>query len=199
MNLLVKNSLKQLLFSLAAVAISPITLLYLLLNVLTRSDSLFSTFSQLLSLLPGKSGTYLRAGFYRFAMTQCSPDAVISFSSLFSQRDTEIATGVYIGPQTNIGKCAIEKNVLLGSGVHVLSGKNQHNFDDLNTPIKDQGGTFEKLTIGQNSWVGNGAIIMANIGKEAVVAAGSVVTRDVNDFEIVAGNPAKVIKSRISK
>ncbi len=77
-----------------------------------------------------------------------------------------------------------------------MSGKTQHYFDDIETPIKDQGGEFEKITIGEDCWIGNGALIMANIGKKCVIGAGSVVTHDVPDYSIVAGNPAKVIKKR---
>lgn len=189
-----KNIIKQLIYTLAVLVMLPLTLIYFVLNYLLKSDSLFSSFSQLLSLLPGKLSCYLRAGFYRFSMQYCHPNARISFLALFSHRDTEIHSDVYIGPQCNIGKCKIESGVLLGSGVHIMSGKGQHNFSDLNTPIKDQGGSFEKVTIGENSWVGNGALIMANVGKRCVVAAGSVVINDIEDFTIVAGNPAKVIK-----
>jgi len=191
-----KALLKHIIFSLAALIIAPLTVLYFLLSLLCKSDALFASFAQLLSLIPGKTGSFLRTGFYRFTMKSCSPDAVVSFASLFSQKDTSISSGVYIGPQCNIGKCNIEKDVLIGSGVHILSGKNQHNFDDLTIPIKDQGGTFEKVTIGSGSWVGNGSLIMANIGEHCVVAAGSVVINDVDDYSIVAGNPAKVIKKR---
>jgi acetyltransferase-like isoleucine patch superfamily enzyme len=191
-----KALLKHIIFSLAALIIAPLTVLYFLLSLLCKSDALFASFAQLLSLIPGKTGSFLRTGFYRFTMKSCSPDAVVSFASLFSQKDTCISSGVYIGPQCNIGKCNIEKDVLIGSGVHILSGKNQHNFDDLTIPIKDQGGTFEKVTIGSGSWVGNGSLIMANIGEHCVVAAGSVVINDVDDYSIVAGNPAKVIKKR---
>ena len=189
-----KVIIKQIIFIIAAAVISPVTVLYFIANTVLKSDALLSGFSQFLSLLPGKVGTYLRAGFYRFTFTTCSPDAVISFLVLFSQRDTEIKSGVYIGPQCNIGKCKIDKDTLLGSSVHIMSGKEQHNFDDLSKPIKDQGGVFEKITIGQNSWIGNGALIMANVGRHCVVAAGSVVINDVDDYSVVAGNPAKVIK-----
>jgi len=127
-------------------------------------------------------------------MKTCGADAFISFLTLFSQRDTEISTGVYIGPQCNIGKCKIGQDTILGSGVHIMSGKGQHNFSDLSKPIKDQGGTFEKVTIGSGSWLGNGSLIMANIGNHCVVAAGAVVIENVADYSIVAGNPAKVIK-----
>jgi len=191
----VKTTIKQAAFFIAAVFIAPVTLIYLLINIVLKSDSLFSTFSQLFSLLPGKLGSYIRTGFYRFSMNTCSPDAMISFLTLFTQRDTEISPGVYIGPQCNIGKCKIGQNTLLGSGVHIMSGKGQHNFSDLSKPIKDQGGTFEKVTIGRGSWIGNGSLIMANVGDHCVVAAGSVVIEDVTDYSIVAGNPAKVIKN----
>jgi acetyltransferase-like isoleucine patch superfamily enzyme len=78
-----------------------------------------------------------------------------------------------------------------------MSGKGQHNFDNLDVPIKDQGGVFEKITIGENCWLGNGAMIMANIGDGCIVGAGSVVTNDMPANSIVAGNPAKVIKNRL--
>jgi acetyltransferase-like isoleucine patch superfamily enzyme len=79
-----------------------------------------------------------------------------------------------------------------------MSGKGQHNFDDLDTPIKDQGGVFQKIVIGKNCWLGNGSMIMANIGDGCIVGAGSVVINDVPANSIVAGNPAKVIKSRLA-
>ena len=115
---------------------------------------------------------------------------------LFSQQSTEIEQGVYIGPQCNIGLCRIEKNVLLGSGVHLLSGKRQHNFSDPDVPVQQQGGAFSKISVGEDSWIGNGAIVMANVGRKCVVGAGSVVTNPVEDLTIVAGNPAVVVGKR---
>jgi virginiamycin A acetyltransferase len=192
-----KKALKQIFFILCALLMAPITLLYFVFSSMLNKDVVLSSYSQLLSLLPGKLGVYLRAGFYRFVFTHCSPDAVISFMVLFSQADTEIGEGVYLGAQCNIGCCSIAKNTLLGSGVHVMSGKGQHNFDNLNLPIKDQGGVFAKISIGENCWIGNGAMIMADIGDGCIIGAGSVVINDIPDHSIVAGNPAKVIKSRL--
>ena len=75
-------------------------------------------------------------------------------------------------------------------------GKNQHFFYETDTPIKDQGGKFEKIVIGENCWIGNGALVMANIGDHCIIGAGSVVTEDVPAYSIVAGNPARIIKNR---
>ena len=187
---------KNVFFFISVVLISPVLVLYWLLRNFFKSDSLFAGFSQFLSLLPGKTGTYLRAGFYRYTMTLCSKDAVISFLVLFAQQDTEIESDVYIGPNCNIGSCKIKKNTLLGSGVHIISGKRQHKFDDPDMLIKDQGGELEKITIGEDCWIGNGALILASIGNKCVVGSGSVVTSEIPAYSIVAGNPAKVIKVR---
>lgn len=161
-----------------------------------HKKAIFSAISQFLSLIPGKIGSYYRKAFFNLSMKHCNFNGVISFGTLFSHPDTEIYENVYIGPQCNIGKSIIGKNTLVASGVHILSGKNQHNFDDINTPIQQQGGHYEKILVGEDCWIGNTAVIMANIGDKAIVAAGSVVVQDVPPFAIVAGNPAKIVKMR---
>lgn len=191
-----KHIIKTLFFMFFALLAAPLTLAYLCLRLILNKDELMASFSQLLALIPGKVGSFVRTGFYRFTLTHCHPNSRISFLVLFSQQDTELHEGIYIGPQCNIGRCIIKEDTLLGSGVHIMSGKKQHNFSDSDVPIRDQGGVFEKVTIGKNCWVGNGALIMANVGDNSVVAAGAVVIDDVPDNVIVAGNPATIIKHK---
>jgi virginiamycin A acetyltransferase len=188
--------LKKCVFMASTVAILPLYSSYRLLGVYCDKNSLFASFSQFLSLFPGKAGSYLRNSFFHLTMSRCEQEVVISFGTLFSQIDTEVASGTYIGPQCNIGSCKIGKDCLIGSGVHILSGKQQHAIDDLDTPIRDQGGRLTKISIGDDCWVGNGAIIMADVGNKCVVGAGAVVVNPVADRMIVAGNPAVVIKPR---
>lgn len=183
----------------ALIVVSPLVVLYWLLRPVSREDSLFAAFSQTVSLFPGLLGSYLRIAFYRGAMSHCAGDSYIGFGTLFSHRDTELHSGIYIGPQCNIGLSVIHRNCLLGSGVHLLSGKNQHRFDDPDTPIRLQGGEFTKISLGENTWVGNGAIIMANVGRDCIIGAGTVVTNDIPPGSIVAGNPGKVVRSRYAE
>ncbi|MCU4675543.1 acyltransferase [Catenovulum sp. 2E275] len=190
-----KLFIKKLYLFITFLFVLPLIILFRLAPT-TLKNSLFFSFSQLLSLFPGQTGSYIRVSFYHSAMSFCARDTRIHFATIFSQPDTEINCRVYIGPQCNIGSCIIGADSLIASGVHILSGKNQHNFSDLNTPIQQQGGHYQKIKIGQDCWVGNGAIIMADIGDKCIVAAGSVVTKKVPDFSIVAGNPAKIIRSR---
>ena len=197
MRSIIKDILKGIVNFICIVIVLPLYLIHGVMGTLKNKDSSFWTFSQFLSLFPGSSGSYLRKNFYRLSMTQCNKDCAIMFGTIFSQVDTEIGKGVYIGPNCNIGRCKIENYCTIGSNVHIMSGKAQHNFNDLDTPIQDQGGIFEKVTIGEDTWIGNCALVMANIGGKCIIGAGSVVTKDVEDFSIVAGNPAKVIKKRV--
>ena len=57
-------------------------------------------------------------------------------------------------------------------------------------------GQYDLVRVGENAWIGNGAIVMADVGARSVVAAGSVVTQPVPDDCVVGGNPARVLKVR---
>lgn len=181
--------------TITVILVVPVYIVYRLLAVIDK-NSAFASCSQFMSLLPGKSGSYLRNSFYVLTMTKCEQGVVLSFGTLFSQIDTEIESGTYIGPQCNIGSCSIGQDCLLGSGVHILSGKNQHNIESADIPIRKQGGKFTKITIGQDTWIGNNSVVMADVGEKCVIAAGSVVVHPVADNMIVAGNPAAAIKER---
>ncbi|MFC4258493.1 acyltransferase [Marinobacter lacisalsi] len=191
----IKRSVKRLFLGLAL----PLFGLFLAICTLSGSDKCFTSFSQLLSLIPGKAGVYLRAAFYRLACPDTSDEISVGFLTILSHRDTSIGRGVYIGPQCNIGMCRIGENTLIGSGVHILSGSRQHSFNDTDTPIQEQGGEFEKIAIGADCWIGNSAVVMAPTGDHSIVAAGSVVTSSVGSGVIVAGNPARLIRKRFTE
>src|SRR5690554_2158755 len=158
-----RSAIKRTIKNLFLVLIFPLFVLYWLLSRGGRSDGAFQSFSQFLSLFPGKTGVYLRAAFYRLACPGTSDDISIGFLTVFSHRDTTIHRGVYIGPQCNIGKCTIGENTLLGSGVHILSGNKQHGYKNPDIPIRDQDGTFEKIEISKDSWIGNSSIVLTSL------------------------------------
>lgn len=87
------------------------------------------------------------------------------------------------------GKVEIEDNVLIAPEVKIATVN--HDFKDRHNLLH-----FGKVTIKENAWIGIGAIICpgVSVGRNAVVAAGAVVTKDVPDNAIVGGNPARVIK-----
>ena len=108
---------------------------------------------------------------------------------------------VIIGDYTRIGlRCTIIGPVQIGN--HVILAQNitisglNHRYEDPQLPIHQQGVTAASIQIGDDSWIGANSVITAgvNIGKHVVVGAGSVITKDIPDYSIAVGNPARVIK-----
>ncbi len=193
---MLKSTSKKIIELIFLLFVLPYFVIYFMLSFLFNRDTIFWAFSQLLSLVPGASGSWMRKSFYRLTMLKCDKNCAILFGTIFAQVDTEISRGVYIGPNCNIGKCKIEDDCTIGSNVHIMSGRGQHNFNDLEKPIREQGGFYEKVVIGEDTWIGNCAIVMANVGRKCIIGAGSVVTKDVEDYSVVAGNPAHLIRVR---
>ena len=95
---------------------------------------------------------------------------------------------------TIIGPVEIGSHVNLAQGITVTALN--HNFDDTQKRIDEQGVSTNPVTIEDDVWVGANAVILpgVTIGNHCVVAAGAVVTKDVPPHSLVAGVPAKVIK-----
>jgi virginiamycin A acetyltransferase len=152
--------------------------------------------SQLLSLVPGLAGQYLRRAFLaRVLRGGCAATAAIEFGVLFSQVDSQIDDHVYIGPRCHLGHVHLERGVLLASGVHIPSGPYTHGMDP-SAPIHDQPGALRRVRIGAGSWIGSNAVVLADVGRDTIVGAGAVVTRPLPDRVIAAGVPATVVRRR---
>jgi len=95
---------------------------------------------------------------------------------------------------TIIGPVCIGNHVNLAQGITVTALN--HNFEDKTKRIDEQGISTNPVVIGDDVWIGANAVILpgVTIGKHCVVAAGAVVTKDVPDYSLVAGVPAKVIR-----
>ncbi|MGL2988124.1 acyltransferase [Flavobacterium sp. RSSA_27] len=108
-----------------------------------------------------------------------------------------IGEGSIIGNFNHIyatGEIFIGKNVLTADKVYISD--NLHQYENINEPIMYQGiKQLPHLVIGDGSWIGeNVCIIGASIGKNSVVGANSVVTKDIPDYCVAVGSPARVIK-----
>ncbi len=107
-------------------------------------------------------------------------------------------TRIGIG-STLIGPVKIGNDVRLAQNV-VLSGLN-HNYENVKKPIHLQGVSTAPIVVKNEVWIGANAVILpgVTIGKHSIVAAGSVVTKNVPAYSVVAGNPAKVMKQYYPK
>lgn len=107
----------------------------------------------------------------------------------------EIGTGCSLGHFNHVAavkKVVLGKYVLTADNVYISD--NFHEFKDINIPIMHQPVKFKAAVhIGDGSWIGeNACIIGANIGRNCVIGANSVVTKDIPDYSVAVGAPADV-------
>src|SRR5262249_14063242 len=182
----------------ALIAVFPVLVCFWLNAALVGRNRALESASQLLSLLPGVTGQYLRRAFLDRVLARCHSSALVEFGTLFSQVGAVIDENVYVGPRCQLGFVHLERDVLLAANVQIPSGGKTHYFDDPARPIREQGGERNMVTIGAGAWIGTGAIVLADVGSGTVVAAGAVVTKPLPDNVIAAGVPARVIRSRFA-
>lgn len=128
--------------------------------------------------------------------TEISPTATFAYGHLISLGERVVIgenMRLWAGPQN--ARIVVGDDTIFGPNVLVTAAN--YRFND-GAPIHAQQMDAADIVIGADVWIGAGVIILAgvHIGDGAVIAAGSVVTRDVDNGEIVAGVPARVIGAR---
>ena len=118
----------------------------------------------------------------------------------------EIGEGLVVGDNSNIGaSCYIGCSGFIRIGSNVMMSPRvslyaeNHNFSDVTRPMKAQGVSREPIVIEDDCWIASHAVVLAGvtIGRGSIIAAGSVVTKDVPPYSIIGGSPARVIRSRL--
>ena len=141
------------------------------------ADRLYVFVSQLLSLVPGELGRWLRASFYGQTLAACAPNVVIGFGARIVDRSTCLGWGVYIGAFSLVNKAVIGNSALVASWSVI--------------------GTREReVTLGTQCWIGEAAIVMASVAAHAIVGAGCVVTAPVAAYTTAVGNPMRQLGVR---
>ena len=130
--------------------------------------------------------------------------AFIGRNSIFSCKNGNII----LRKRANIGfnceifsanNVEIGENTLLAAYVYIVGGG--HTSEELDKAFQDQESHAVCVKIGKNSWLGTKSTIMdgCNVGEGCIIGAGAVVTKDVPDYSVAVGIPAKVVKDRREK
>lgn len=183
---------KRMIFAVSWLICLPVISLVWLEGRVSRAEELFSFCGQLLAVVPGFPGRWLRGAYYFGTLDGCSWEAHVGFGALFTHREAVLGPRVSLGAYCVIGHAQIGHDVMIGSRVSIPSGKRQHLDEEGRlAPVT----RFERVVIGPQCWLGEGAIIMANIGAHSIVSAGAVVIQDMPAGSLIGGNPAKVIRT----
>jgi len=146
-------------------------------------------------------GTVIKAVRYYFCkglFKSCGSGVVIESKAHIPFDKVEIGNNSGIGYNARLGAVKIGDDVMMGPDVIILS--RNHSFESRLLPMRMQIGTEENpAVISDDVWIGARAIILpgVHIGRGSIVGAGAVVSKDVPEYAIVAGNPAQVIKQRV--
>lgn len=161
-------------------------LFFLFRNLPSSQNKLFGKFSK-------KLRSFAAKGFIK----KCGKNVNIEHGAVISSK-------LSIGDNSGVGiDCVCGGELIIGNDVMmapecIIIPRN-HEYSDVNIPMRLQGYKVEEpCVIGDDVWIGRRVMIMpgVTIGKGAIIAAGAVVTKDIPDFAIAGGVPAKVIKYR---
>jgi acetyltransferase-like isoleucine patch superfamily enzyme len=142
----------------------------------------------------------MRSWFYMATLKECGPDlCVFPGTIIHYPRNVSFGTNVFVNRSVFISAPA---PILIGSqvliGPYVVMNSGNHRYSERTSYIRDQGHDLAPITIGDDVWISAHVTVVAGVtvGTGAVIAAGAVVTRDVDEYSVVAGVPARPIGVR---
>jgi virginiamycin A acetyltransferase len=159
------------------------------------AEDVFAFWTQALALVPGWPGVSLRRAFYRLTLERCGDSFFVGFGAFFSHRAAIVEDEVYIGPYAIVGSSWLHRGCLLGSRASVVSGAALHVRGEEGRWLPSDLTRLRRIEIGEFAWIGEAAVVMADVGRSAMVAAGAVVSSAVPPSVVVAGNPARFVRA----
>ena len=173
---------------------------YLKKNFFKQTFLLYSYFLNILFFTLDLMPHFIRYIFFKNLFKKFGKNVIIDYKTFFRYmhhieigNEVSINRGCELFTSANLGKKIIlNDHVTLSPNVKLYSAG--HNYEYLSLPD-----TSDDIIIQEYVWIGANSIILQGviIGKGSIVSANSVVTKDVPDYSIVAGIPAKIIKKRI--
>jgi len=189
-----RTALKTVVDAAALVVAMPFgALSFLEKRLLPGHESTFRMCAQMLALLPGLPGLFVRRAYYRYALDGCDADCHIGFGALITHREAIIERDVYIGVWALVGSAHLREGTSVGSRASLLSGTDLHEYRDGRWGPSDVR-KLRQIVLGPHAFIGEAAVVMADVGVGAMVTAGAVVPAAVPAGIVVAGNPARFVR-----
>ena len=141
-----------------------------------------------------------RANSIFYQLSECGSESILDDGVIMNRPENmSIGSRVFIGKRVIFdayGKIRIGDDCSIAADCKIISGN--HNISDVNTPINKQGYKIDDVHIEENVWLGFNVLIMpgVHIGSVSVIGAGAVVTKSFPKNSIIAGNPARLLKTR---
>lgn len=153
--------------------------------------------------------TKVKSKYYKFylsKMKKCHIPGrltICKFSDIYVLKGASLSIGsLYLGSYSTITaqkKISIGENVMIGENVHIYD--HNHRFNQSGIPFCKQGYSFKEVSIGDNCWIGSGAIILAgsHIGNNVVIGAGCVISGNIPDNSVVKNKSQVVVEPIVER
>lgn len=146
-------------------------------------------------------GGYLRKVCAKHIFKSCGKKIYVGHKAYFgSGKNIELGDYSAIGINCHVpNDIKIGKYVMMGPDCYFLNSNGSHVYNDIHTPMMFQGKKHDpQIVVGDDVWFGRQCLVLSGkrLGSHSIIAAGSVVCKDVEDYSIVGGNPIKLIKKR---
>lgn len=185
------KSILRVLFRLPALII---VAFYRLNRAILGEERAFLGLAERLAKSGGYAGVYLRAATYHRVLERSSEEVQIGFGTLLSKRTAILEEHVYVGRYCSLGWVHLERDVMLADLVAIPSGGGTHQLSGTTrTPPRMAKSRFQPVRVGEGTWVGTHAVILADVGRFCIIGAGAVVTKPIPDCSIAVGVPARVV------
>jgi len=169
---------------------------YRLACALMGQDRAFLGATERLARSAGYWGVYVRGVTYRLLLRSCAREVHIGYGTVFSRPAAALGEHVYVGRYCSLGWVELGRDVMLADFVTIPSGRHTHRVaGETRTPPRLAENRYEPVRVGEGTWVGSHATILADVGRYCVIGAGAVVTKPIPDFSVAVGTPARVVAS----
>jgi acetyltransferase-like isoleucine patch superfamily enzyme len=138
----------------------------------------------------------VRRGWYQATLPSCGSALIVGFGTIINQPTTRIGDNCSFGEYNRVGLADVGDNFMSANRVVITSGRYQHAIDRRDVPVRDQPATIYRVMIGEDVWAGAHVAIAANVAPHTVIGIGAVVIDTFDEWSIIAGVPARVIRER---
>ncbi len=189
-------SLRRIVAVVARISVVPAVVSFRLRMALFGEVAAITGSSEKASKWSGTAGILRRRALYGTLLATVGEKFSVGFGTVMSSTRVRIGHRVYIGQHCSLGQVEIGDDSMVADHVVIPSGARQHGTARTDVPMRLQPGESAIIRIGQDCWVGSGAIVLADVGDHAIVAAGAIVTKPVPAYSVVAGGQARVVTTR---